>query len=123
VLDWLQPVQQLVSNQDGPVYASLVLGCVDMLNKNNQSGLQLPPLGSKKPDQTRLSNTNHVKIMWAFLFMKSDQVAHFVDRQMHNYQEVGGLPYSTWSDFVHEFIGKFCLKNEILITCTDLKTS
>jgi hypothetical protein len=61
--------------------------------------------------------------MWAFSFMKSDRVAHFVDCQMCNYQEVGGLPYSTWSDFVHEFISEFCLKNEILTMQTDLKTS
>ena len=43
---------------------------------------------------------DHAKIIWAFLFMKSNQAAHFVDHQMHNYKEVGGLPYSTWSDFV-----------------------
>jgi hypothetical protein len=57
VMDWLQPVHQLVSNRDGPVYAGPVLGCVDILNKNNRSGLWLPPLGSKKPDRTGLSNT------------------------------------------------------------------
>jgi hypothetical protein len=61
--------------------------------------------------------------MWVFSFMKSDWAAHFVDRQMCNYQEVGGLPYSTWSDFVHEFVSRFCPKNEILTTQTDLETS
>jgi hypothetical protein len=64
VLDWLQLVQQLVSNRDGPVYAGPVLGCVDMLNKNNRSGLRLPPLGSKKPDRTGLSNTNHCQLCY-----------------------------------------------------------
>lgn len=66
---------------------------------------------------------DHAKIMWAFSFMKSDRAARFVDRQMRNYQEVGGLPYSTWSEFVQEFVGEFCPKNEILTARTDLETS
>jgi hypothetical protein len=57
---------------------------------------------------------DHAKILWAFLFMKSDLAACFMDRQMHNYQEVGSLPYSTWSDFIQEFMDEFCPKNEIL---------
>jgi hypothetical protein len=66
---------------------------------------------------------DHTKIMWAFLFMKSDCATRFVDRQMQNYQTVGSLPYSTWSDFVQEFIDEFCPKNETLMAHTDLETS
>lgn len=36
---------------------------------------------------------------------------------------MGSLPYSTWSDFVQEFINKFCPKNKILIAHPSLQTS
>ena len=38
---------------------------------------------------------DNAKIMWAFLFMKTDQAAHFVTQHMQNYQMVGGLSYMT----------------------------
>ena len=43
---------------------------------------------------------NNAKIMWAFLFMKHDRAAPFVDRQMWSYQTIGSLSYLTWQDFV-----------------------
>jgi hypothetical protein len=61
--------------------------------------------------------------MWAFSFMKNNRAACFIDRQMQNYQEVGSLPHSTWSEFVQEFVTEFCPKNEILMARTDLETS
>ena len=63
------------------------------------------------------------KIMWALSFMKSDRAARFVDRHMRNYQSVGSLPYSTWQEFVVEFIAEFCPKNEIQTARTVLETS
>jgi hypothetical protein len=46
-------------NHARPVYTSPVHGCVDFENECNRSGPRLPLLGSKKPDQTGLSNTNY----------------------------------------------------------------
>jgi hypothetical protein len=65
MLDWLRPVQQLVSNRARPVYAGSVFGCIDILNRYNRFGPRLPPLGSKKPDRTGLSNT---KCLWHCLY-------------------------------------------------------
>jgi hypothetical protein len=65
----------------------------------------------------------HAKIMWAFTFMKSDRAARFVDRKMRAYQAVGSLDYSSWSDFVTEFISEFCPKNEVQTARTNLETS
>jgi hypothetical protein len=56
---------------------------------------------------------DHAKIMWAFSFMKSDRVAQFVDQQMRAYQAIGGLPCSSWPEFVSKFVMEFCLKNEV----------
>jgi hypothetical protein len=54
--------------------------------------------------------------------MKSDWAARFVDRHMRNYQLVGGLPYSTWQEFVAEFVAEFCPKNEVQTARTALET-
>ena len=61
--------------------------------------------------------------MWAMSFIKNDRAAHFVDRQMRNYQAVGSLPYTSWADFVVEFIADFCPKNEVETSRTELETS
>jgi hypothetical protein len=60
--------------------------------------------------------------MWVLSFMKSDRVVCFVDRHMRNYQSVGGLPYSTWQEFVAEFMAEFCPKNEVQTARTALET-
>jgi hypothetical protein len=65
---------------------------------------------------------DHVRIMWAFSFMKSDHAARFVDRHMRNYQAVRSPPYNMWHEFVQEFISEFCPKNKIQTAQTDLKT-
>jgi hypothetical protein len=53
--------------------------------------------------------------MWALSFMKSDRAARFVDRHMRNYQSVGSLPYSTWQEFVMEFVAEFCPKKRYIV--------
>jgi hypothetical protein len=65
---------------------------------------------------------DHMKIMWALSFMKSSHAAHFVDRQMPGYHDVGSLSYGSWQEFIDEFITDFCLKNEIQTSRTELKT-
>jgi hypothetical protein len=60
--------------------------------------------------------------MWAFSFMKSDQAARFVNRQMRAYQAIGGLHYSSWAEFVSKFIGEFCPKNEVQTARMNLET-
>jgi hypothetical protein len=55
--------------------------------------------------------------------MKSDRAVRFVDRHMQAYHEVGGLPYSSWQDFVKEFVAEFCPKNEIQNVRTNLEIS
>jgi hypothetical protein len=42
---------------------------------------------------------------------------------MQAYHEVGGLPYSSWQDFVKEFVAEFCPKNEIQNVRTNLEIS
>jgi hypothetical protein len=42
---------------------------------------------------------------------------------MRAYHEVGGLPYSSWRDFVKEFVAEFGPKNKIQNARTNLKTS
>lgn len=66
---------------------------------------------------------DNAKIMWAFSFMKTDRAARFVARHMRNYQMVGSLSYTSWNEFVAEFITEFCPKNELLTSRTDLETS
>jgi len=65
----------------------------------------------------------HAKIMWAMSFMKSDRAARFVDRRMRDYQAVGSLPYTSWAEFVAEFIADFCPKNEVQTSRTELETA
>jgi Retrotransposon gag protein len=65
---------------------------------------------------------DHAKIMWAFLFMKNERAAHFVDRNMRMYNVVGSLTYATWQEFALEFIAEFCPKNEVQMSRTDLET-
>jgi hypothetical protein len=61
--------------------------------------------------------------MWALSFMKSGCAAHFVDRQMHGYHNIGSLSYWLWQEFVDEFIAEFCPKNEVQTLRTKLETS
>jgi hypothetical protein len=65
---------------------------------------------------------DHAKIMWALSFMKSGHAAHFVERQMQGYHNVGSLSYGSWQEFVHEFISEFCPKNEVQTSRTNLET-
>ena len=60
--------------------------------------------------------------MWALSFMKSGHASHFIDRQMGDYQSVGSLTYTLWSEFVEDFITEFCPKNEIQTSRTELET-
>jgi hypothetical protein len=62
------------------------------------------------------------KIMWAFSYMKSNQAARFMDKQMWSYQTVSGLPYTDWQDFIAEFTAEFCLKNEVQMARMELET-
>jgi hypothetical protein len=36
---------------------------------------------------------DHVKVMWALLFMKGGHATHFIDHHMHSYQTIGSLHY------------------------------
>jgi Retrotransposon gag protein/Zinc knuckle len=71
----------------------------------------------------RQFTNDHVKIMWAFSFMKNEQAVHFVDRKMWMYDVVGSLIYVTWQEFVLEFVAEFCPKNEVQTLRTDLETA
>jgi Retrotransposon gag protein len=64
----------------------------------------------------------HVQVMWALSFMKGGRAACFVDRLMRNYQLTGRLPYPSYSDFTEEFANKFCPKNKIQTSWTELET-
>jgi hypothetical protein len=66
---------------------------------------------------------NHVKIMWALSFMKSGHAARFVECQMWGYHNIGSLSYGSWQEFVDEFIAKFCPKNKVQTSRTELKTT
>jgi hypothetical protein len=63
---------------------------------------------------------DHAKIMWALSFMKSGHAARFVERQMWGYHDIGSLSYGSWQEFVYEFIAKFCPKNEVQTSRTEL---
>ena len=65
---------------------------------------------------------DHVKIMWALSFMKSRHASRFIDCQMHDYQSVGSLTYTLWSEFVKDFITEFCPKNKIQTSRAELET-
>ena len=65
---------------------------------------------------------NHAKIMWALSFMKSGCASCFVDCQMRDYQSVGSLTYTLWSEFIEDFITEFCPKNKIQTLRTELET-
>jgi hypothetical protein len=66
---------------------------------------------------------DHARIMWAFSFMKGGRAARFVNRHMHSYQTVGSLPYSSWADFVVNFVAEFYRKNKVQTSRTELETS
>ena len=42
---------------------------------------------------------------------------------MKGYQGIGSLSYTSWTDFVVEFIADFCPKNEVQTSQTELETS
>jgi hypothetical protein len=62
------------------------------------------------------------KIIWAFLYMKSDWAAYFMDRQMWSYWTVSGLSYADWQDFITKFTAEFCLKNKVQMARMELET-
>jgi hypothetical protein len=66
---------------------------------------------------------DQAKIMWALSFMKSSRAAHFVERQMRGYHDIGSLSYGLWQEFVYEFIAEFCPKNEVQTSKTELETT
>ena len=66
---------------------------------------------------------DQAKIMWVMSFMKGGRAARFVDRQMKGYQSIGSLSYTSWTDFMVEFVADFCLKNEVQTSQTELETS
>ena len=41
---------------------------------------------------------------------------------MHDYQSVGSLTYTLWSEFIKDFIMDFCPKNKIQTSRTELET-
>jgi hypothetical protein len=65
---------------------------------------------------------DNMKIMWAFLFMKSGHAMRFVDQHMRSYQNVGSILYETWGEFVEDFMVDFCPKNKVQTSRTELET-
>jgi Retrotransposon gag protein/Zinc knuckle len=57
------------------------------------------------------------------ILVHEEQAAHFVDRKMRMHNVVGSLTYTTWQEFVLEFIADFCPKNKVQTLQTELETA
>jgi Retrotransposon gag protein/Zinc knuckle len=57
------------------------------------------------------------------ILIHEERAARFVDRKMRMYDVVGSLTYVTWQEFALEFVAKFCPKNEVQTSQTDLEST
>jgi Retrotransposon gag protein len=57
------------------------------------------------------------------LVHETKRASHFMDQKMQMYDVVGSLTYTDWQEVAQEFIAKFCPKNKIQTSRTDLETA
>jgi hypothetical protein len=65
---------------------------------------------------------DQAKILWAFLFMKGDRAAQFVNQELRSYCRTGVLCFESWQAFVAIFVARFCPRNEVQTTRIKLET-